>query len=461
MRVLRSSVSPHRESEALDRQALQSNAARLQLVEPTSMEKEESPMSCRRRIVVTGLGAIAPNGVGKDAFWDGLIKGRSGINRITRFDASAFPCQIAGEVNDFQPTSYLHLPEAKRMSRVSQFAVAAAKMALEDSGLRVTMENARKIGVCFGTSAGKGEIFEADHLPFLKKGVRGIHPLSFVEFPPHSASSHIAIALGASGVCGSISTGCTAGLDALHWGYLQLCCGSVTAMIVGSAEALLSPFAFGAVCASGVLSTRNEAPQEASRPFELHRDGLVLSEGTGAVVLETLAQAEERNARIYAEVLGYATARGGTEFVGCDLSGADMARILETAIYQAGLPKHHIDYISAHGIGLRDYDAAETNAVKAVFGSQAYHIPVSSIKSMIGQPFAAGSSLQIVASCLTLQHGIVPPTINYDTPDPSCDLDYVPHRARRARVRTLLVHAHGMGGTDSALALGKLNAVQG
>jgi 3-oxoacyl-[acyl-carrier-protein] synthase II len=418
-------------------------------------------VSGQRRIVVTGLGAIAPNGVGKDAFWDGLIRGRSGINRITRFDARAFPCQIAGEVNDFQPTSYINPSEAKRMSRVSQFAVAAARMALDDSGLRVTRENAPNIGVCFGTSAGKGEIFETDHLSFLHKGVRGIHPLSFVEFPPHSASSHIAIALGVSGVCGSISTGCTVGLDALHWSCLQLCRGSATAMVVGSAEALLSPFAFGAVCASGVLSKRNEAPQEASRPFELHRDGLVLSEGTGAVVLEALAQAEERNARIYAEVLGYATARDGAEFVNCDLSGADMARVIETAIYQAGLLKHRIDYINAHGIGLRDYDTAETNAVKAVFGSQAYHIPVSSIKSMIGQPFAAGSSLQIVASCLTLQHGVVPPTINYDTPDPSCDLDYVPQRARRARVRTLLVHAHGMGGTDSALVLGKLNAMQG
>jgi 3-oxoacyl-[acyl-carrier-protein] synthase II len=178
------------------------------------MPEEESSVSDRRRIVVTGLGAIAPNGVGKDAFWDGLIKGRSGIDRITRFDASAFPCQIAGEVNDFQPTSYIDPSEAKRMSRVSQLAVAAAKMALDDSGLRVTMKNARKIGVCFGTSVGKGEIFEADHLPFLEKGVRGIHPLSVVEVTPHGTSSHVAIELGSSGCCGSAATGCTAGTDA-------------------------------------------------------------------------------------------------------------------------------------------------------------------------------------------------------------------------------------------------------
>jgi 3-oxoacyl-[acyl-carrier-protein] synthase II len=193
----------------------------------------------------------------------------------------------------------------------------------------------------------------------------------------------------------------------------------------------------------------------------LHRDGLVLSEGAGAVVLEVLEQAEARNARVYAEVVGYATARDGAEFVRCDLGGSDMARVIETALYRSRLPKHGIDYINAHGIGLHDYDMAETNAIKAVFEDQAYHIPVSSIKSMIGQPFGAGSSLQVVASCLTLQHGIIPPTINYDTPDPACDLDYVPNRSRRARVRTLLVHAHGMGGTDSALVLERLNIMPG
>jgi 3-oxoacyl-[acyl-carrier-protein] synthase II len=416
-------------------------------------------VSGQRRIVVTGLGAIAPNGVGKDAFWDGLIRGRSGINRITRFDARAFPCQIAGEVNDFQPTSYINPSEAKRMSRVSQFAVAAARMALDDSGLRVTPENAPNIGVCFGTSAGKGEIFETDHLSFLQKGVRGIHPLAHAEFPPHSVSSHVAMELGASGVCGSVSTGCTAGLDTLYWGYLQIGLGRATVMVVGGAEALLSPFAFGAVCAAGVLSKRNEAPEEASRPFELHRDGLVLSEGAGAVVLEPLEQAEERNARIYAEVLGYATVRDGKELIRCDLSGAGMARVIETALYQSRLPKHRIDYINAHGVGLRDYDLAETNAIKAVFADHAYNMPVSSVKSMIGQPFAAGGALQVVASCMTLQQGIIPPTINYGAPDPCCDLDYVPNRARRARVRALIVRAHGMWGTDSALVLGRLDSV--
>jgi 3-oxoacyl-(acyl-carrier-protein) synthase len=209
-----------------------------------------------------------------------------------------------------------------------------------------------------------------------------------------------------------------------------------------------------------VLSKQNAAPAKASRPFDLQRDGLVVSEGAGAFVLEVLDQAEEREATIYAEVLGIATARYGNDLVYCDLNGAGTARVIEIALYQSQLPKSRIDYINAHGVGLRDYDAAETSAIKTVFGKQAYHIPISSIKSMIGQPFAAGGSLQVVASCLTLQHGCIPPTINCETPDPTCDLDYVPFRARAARVCAVLIHAHGMGGTDSALVLGKLGARQ-
>jgi 3-oxoacyl-[acyl-carrier-protein] synthase II len=415
-------------------------------------------MAQKARVVITGLGVIAPNGIGKDAWWEGLLTGRSGIRRITQFDASPFPCQIAGEVIDFQPTGYINPREVKRMSRVSQFAVAAAKMALRDSAVEVSAENAPWMGVCFGTSLGKGEVFENDYPAFLERGVRGIHPLTLPQFAVHGMSSQVAIELGVSGVCGSIATGCTAGLDALQWGYIQICQGRARVMVVGSAEALLTPFAFGAVCATGVLSKQNATPEKASRPFDLQRDGLVLSEGAGALVLEALDHAEEREAPIYAEVLGVATARDGDDLVHCDLSGAGMARVMDIALYQSQIAKSRIDYINAHGVGLRDYDAAETNAIKAVFGKRAYHIPVSSIKSMIGQPFAAGGSLQVAASCLTLQRGYVPPTINYEMPDPACDLDYVPHRARAVRTRALLVHAHGMGGTDSALVLGKLDA---
>jgi 3-oxoacyl-(acyl-carrier-protein) synthase len=331
-------------------------------------------------------------------------------------------------------------------------------MALNDSAVEVSAANAPWIGVCFGTSIGKGELFEHDYPAFLERGVRGIHPLTLPQFASHGLSSQVAIELGVSGICSSIATGCTVGLDAIQWSHMQICQGRAKMMVVGSAEALINPFTFGAICATGVLSKRNARPEQASRPFDLERDGLVMSEGAGAIVLEALDHAEERQALIYAEVLGAATARDGNDLVHCDVNGAGTARVMEIALYQSQLPKSCIDYICAHGVGLRDYDTAETCAIKSVFGKHAYHIPVSSIKSMIGQPFAAGGSLQVVASCLTLQHSCVPPTINYQTLDPTCDLDYVPQRARAARVRALLVHAHGMGGTDSALVLGKLDA---
>ena len=411
-------------------------------------------MAQQARVVVTGLGAIAPNGVGQEAFWHGLITGRSGITAITHFDASPYPSQIAGEVKDFQPEEFLTPHEVKRMPRVSQFASAAVKMAIKDAGFRRDELHRNTIGVCFGTSTGKAEIFESDHVAFLTRGVRGIHPLSLLEFSPHAVSSHVAMTLGVSGVCGTVSSGCTAGFDAVQWGCQQIGLGHATVMAVGGAEALLTPFAFGVACAVGALSCRNDAPQQASRPFERDRDGLVLGEGAGALILEDLEHARERGAAIYAEVLGYATARDGQDFVKCDLSGAVTVQVMETALYQTGIPKQQIDYISAHGNGLRDYDTAETNAIKTVLGARAYNIPVSSIKSMIGQPFAAAGALQLVAACLSLRHGVVPPTINYDMPDPECDLDYVPQRARRARLHTLLAHAHGMGGTDSALVLG-------
>jgi 3-oxoacyl-[acyl-carrier-protein] synthase II len=412
-------------------------------------------MAGKRRVVITWLGAIAPNGIGKEGFWRGLLEGRSGIRRITHFDPSEFLCQIAGEVADFEPTAYLDSHEARRLARVSQFAVIAAKMALQDSGIQVTAANAKRIGVCFGTSLGKPEVFEEDYGRFQARGVHSINPFTLIEMASHGGSSHVSIALGASGVCGTLSSGCTTGLDVILWGQQQVASGRAEAMIVGSAEALISPFIFGMVCAVRVLSKRNQEPERAVRPFEAQRDGIVLSEGAGALVLETLEHAQERGAPIYAEVRGMASAREGDDIVRCDLDGASLARVMENALYDAEMLETDIDYISAHGVGLVDYDLAETNAIKQVFGRHAFNMPISSIKSMIGQPFAASGALQAVAACLSLQQGMVPPTINYEIPDPQCDLDYVPNRARPARLRSSLVHAHGMGGTTSVVIFSK------
>lgn len=409
-------------------------------------------------MVIAGLGAVAPNGIGRDAYWDGLISGRSGVDRISLFDASALPCQIAAEVKGFNPKSYMDARDAKRMPRVSQFAIASAKMAVDDAGIQVTPENTGQIGVCFGTAFSKPEAFETDHQPYLNRGLRGIHPTTLFELSTHAVSSHVAIALGANGVCGTLAMGCTVGLDVVQWSYQQICFRRAAMMVVGSAEALLNPFTFSTICALGVLSQRNHEPQRASRPFDRDRDGLVIGEGAGAFVLEELDHARARGATIYGEVLGIGEGRSGESETDCDDDGADMASVMQTALYQAKRQGADIDYVCAHGNGHRQYDIGETRALKQTLGRHAYSIPVSSIKSMIGQPFSAGGSLQIVASCLALQHNMVPPTVNFENPDPDCDLDYVPKRARRSRIRNVLIHAHGIAGTDAVVILGKVGA---
>ena len=408
-----------------------------------------------KRVVITGLGIVAPNGIGTDEFWQSLILGQSGINRITSFDASNLPTQIAGEVKNFEPTLYLNSRQARRMSRVAQFAVATTYMAIEDSGLEISDENRHEIGACFGTTIGKGDIFEQDHAEYLKKGMKGIYPLTALQFCPHSLTGYVSVEFGISGSATTISSGCATGLDVIIWGYSQIRDGGMKAIIVGSAETPLFPFFFSALCASGNLSTRNDDPKRASRPYDFRRDGLVISEGGSAVLLEDLESALDRGAKIYAEILGFGSAEEGLDMMKCDTSGGTLARTIKAALAMAKLDASKIDYICAHGNSMPDYDIAETNAFKLVFGKRAYKIPISSIKSMTGQTLAAGGGFQVVASCLTLQNGIVPPTINYEIPDPNCDLDYVPNQARAARVHTVLINAHSLGETHSVLILGQ------
>lgn len=412
-------------------------------------------MAQQPRVVITGLGVVAPNGIGKEAYWEGLRAGRSGVDHITLFETMGLPCNIAAEVKGFEPSAYMSTKEAKRVGRVSQFAIAAAKIAIADANIEIMPDNARHIGVCFAAAMGKPEVFETDYNPYTLRGARAIHPTTFFEVSPHAVSSHVAMAVGSEGVCGTLAMGCTSGLDVVQWAFSQIQQRQAHMMVVGSSEAMLTPFAVSVVAANGILTQYEGTPQAASRPFERDRDGIVLSEGCGAMILESLEHARGRNVPIYAELLGCAGGRGGVNLVAADLDGVDIAQVMETALYQAGIAKTQIDYINAHGNGLRDYDTAECNAIKAVFGQQAYNIPVSSIKSMIGQPFSAGGSLQMVASCLTMKNNLLTPTINYDYVDPVCDLDFVPNRARRARVDHLMVHAHGIGGSDAVVVLGK------
>ena len=411
-------------------------------------------MKNSRRVVITGLGVVAPNGIGKETFWQNLIAGKSGIGYITAFDASSYPCQIAGQILDFVATDFMRSRTAKTMGRFSQLGVASTRLALEDAKLSISPELATQTFACFGNSAnGIGDI-AADAIEKLSgQGVAAVKPWSALEFPPHAAASHLAIEFGIRGQAVTISSNCCTGLDAIETARAQIASGNATVALAGSSDAPIFPSAFSAFCALGALSKRNDAPEKASRPYDLLRDGLVISEGAATLVLEDYEFARDRGATIYAEVLGF---KAGSEAIGMrkgDLSGKVMADAMRGAISRSGLSPAEIDHINAHGSSLADYDVCDSNAFKEALGEHAYHIPITSIKSMIGQPISAAGTLQTAAACMSLQVQCAPPTINQEVPDPQCDLDYVPNVARVARIRRVLINAHSFGGSVSALVI--------
>jgi 3-oxoacyl-[acyl-carrier-protein] synthase II len=409
----------------------------------------------RRRVVITGLGVVAPNGVGKDAFWQNLIAGKSGIDWITFFDPSPFPSRIAGEVRNFQPEQFMTARQARELWRFSQFAVASSRMALEDAKFTIRPGNADRVAACFGTCVNGFEHIEDTHQTFQADGFRQIPPQTCLEYSTHAPVSHVSIAFGIKGPTMTLASGCSTGLDVIKWGADQIRQGIVDAAVVGSTEAPLTPLLFATFCALEALSRHHGPPHKACRPYDLTRDGIVLAEGGGALVLEHLDSALDRGAPIYAEFLGYGLASEALHLRKTDATGDGIARAIGAALASAHLSPADVDYIHGHGNSLPDYDAAETLGIKTALGSHAYSIPISSIKSMIGQPIAASGALQAIASALTLAHGLIPPTINYQLPDPLCDLDYVPNHARVARVRHALVNAHAAGGSHSVLVLGR------
>ncbi|HKW90944.1 MAG TPA: beta-ketoacyl-[acyl-carrier-protein] synthase family protein [Methylomirabilota bacterium] len=412
-----------------------------------------------RRVVITGLGVVAPNGIGKDAFWQNLVAGKSAIDYITAFDPTPYPCHVAGEVRDFDAKAFTTTRKAKMMGRFSQFAVAATRLALEDAHLTVRAGLSSAISIFYGTSINGGGDVAADALDALHRaGVAGINPWAALEYPPHAPSSYIAIEFGIKGPALSISSNCCTGIDAINEGFKHIAAGSSTVAVVGGCDAPVFPLAFGAFCALGALSKRTDAPQKASRPYDLLRDGIVISEGAATLVLEELEFARDRGANIYAEVLGHGSASEAIGMRKGDLSGKRMAVAISEAILQAGLVPERIDHVNAHGSSLPDYDICDTNAFKEAFGKHAYRIPVASIKSMIGQPVSAAGTIQAAAACLSIRDQIVPPTINQEVPDPQCDLDYVPNTSRVARVRNVLVNGHSFGGSVAALVIGALTS---
>jgi len=410
-----------------------------------------------RRVVVTGMGAVTPIGLGVSNFWAALLAGKSGIRDITSFDASRLPSRIAGEVHDFHIRDFIRQGRKPPVARFSAFAVAAARLAVDHAKLS---RNGASIGVCIGSSVqGNADIGEGAFAKFREHGWQSLGVAPSLEVAAHSASSYVQGELQVSGPLMTIASACCTGIDSIAWGVDQVRSGAAEAAIVGAAEAPLSQFTFGLFSASGFLSTWNGPAAEASRPYDRQRSGLVLSEGAGVLVLEELEHAFARGAEIFGEVLGYAShAEESSLREPHDRYAAALQQSILAAISRSQLQARDIDYVCAHGNSTKFDDEAEATAHRKAFGHHAYSLAVSSIKSMIGQPFSAGGVLQVVAATLATYHNVAPPTINLTSPDPKCDLDYIPNKPRPARVKHAVVHSHSLGGhvpgSHSALVIG-------
>jgi len=406
----------------------------------------------RPKVVVTGMGAITPLGLNVQDTWQALIEGRSGIGRITQFDASAYPTQIAGEVKGFDPGEYMDVREARRMARFSQFAVAGAKMALEDAGLTVDESTAEDVGVVIGTAIGGGLVeSEMAHLILLNKGLRRVPPLFVPSMIPNAAAHHVACAFGIRGYSSTVVGACASGNQAIGEGARAIRDGSAQVVIAGGTESTMCELALAGICAMRALSTRNDEPERASRPFDAERDGFVVSDGCGVLVLESLDHAMARGARVYAEVLGYGVSSDAYHVSAPHPEGRGSALAMRRAIADAGLKPEDIRYINAHATATPIGDPAEVVAIKSVFGSRAYEIPVNATKSMIGHLLGAAGAVEAIATIMTIQEGILHPTINYEHPDPECDLDCVPNEARRTQVDIALSNSFGFGGQNACL----------
>jgi 3-oxoacyl-[acyl-carrier-protein] synthase II len=409
----------------------------------------------KKRVVVTGLGLITPVGIGVDASWHGLIEGRSGIGLITQFDASQFPTKIAGEVVGFNPEDFIETKEIKKMDRFIHFAVAAATMAMNDSGLKITEANAERTGVFVGSGMGGLHTIEHYHSAFLEKGPRRISPFFIPMLVVNLASGQISIRFGAKGPNSAVATACATGSHAIGDACKIIQRGDADAMIAGGTEAVITPLGIGGFNAMKALSTRNDEPEKASRPFDVDRDGFIMGEGAGIVILESLQSARERGARIYAEVVGYGMTADAYHITAPAPGGEGAARCMAIALKDAGIQPAEVNYINAHGTSTKYGDELETQAIKKVFGEDAYKIAVSSTKSMTGHLLGAAGGVEAVISALTIYHDTIAPTINLDNPDPECDLDYVPHKARKTTVNYTLTNSFGFGGTNACLVFKK------
>jgi 3-oxoacyl-[acyl-carrier-protein] synthase II len=408
-----------------------------------------------RRVVITGVGLITPIGTGTEDFWRALLSGVSGVGPITHFDTSEYTTRIAAEVKDFDPEQYVERKEAKRMDRFVQFSVAASKMALEDSGLSITPENEARAGVLIGSGIGGTGTWEEQHANLLEKGPRRVSPFFVPMLISDMASGMVSILFGAKGPNLAIVTACATGTHAIGEAAKIIKRGDADIMIAGGSEAAITPMAVAGFCAARAFSTRNDDPEHASRPFDLNRDGFVMGEGAGTVILESLEYAKARGAKIYGEVIGFGMSGDAYHITAPAPGGEGAVRSMVEALRDAGIRPDQVDYINAHGTSTEENDKTETMAIKAVFGDYAYKVPISSTKSMTGHLLGAAGAVEVVACLCAMRDGIIPPTTNYETPDPECDLDYVPNVAKKADVRVAMSNSFGFGGHNATLILAK------
>ena len=412
----------------------------------------------RRRVAITGLGAVTALAESVDGLFDALCEGKSGISAIESFDVTEYLVKFGGEIKNFDPTNYVEVREAKRMDRFTQFAVAAAQEAVKDASLDFSKEDLWRVGVIVGTGIGGIHEIEEQHTRLLHKGPRKISPFCVPRLMSNAASGNIAIQYGLRGLNYCCTSACASGSHAIGDAYLNIAIGRSDCVITGGSEAALTPIALASFCAAKSLSRRNEDPEAASRPFDKDRDGFVLSEGAGILVLEEYEHAKKRGAKIYAEMLGYGATDDGYHITAPLPDGAGAAKAMEIAIADAGIEKEQVDYINAHGTGTQLNDLAESAAIKNVFGEHVYNLAISSTKSCIGHLLGAAGAVELVICCKVIAESVIPPTINLENPDHRCDLkiNYVPLKPQKREVNVALSNSLGFGGHNACLIIGKI-----
>ncbi|MFC1884978.1 beta-ketoacyl-ACP synthase II [Thermodesulfobacteriota bacterium] len=411
----------------------------------------------KRRVVITGLGVVAPNGIGLSEFWKANKSGISGIENLSFFDTTNFQTKIAGEVKNLDPEDYMPKKTAKSVDRFVHLGLSSTKMAIDDSGLDLEKEDKERIGVIIGSGLGGALFHEEQMILCLKRGAHRANPAGVPRTTPNAVAAHIAIQYGLLGPNLVISTACASGNHAIGEAFKKIQYNEADIIITGGAEAPLTEFTFGAFYAMRVLSRANGDPSEVSKPFDNERDGFVMGEGAGILVLEELGRARKRNAHIYGEIVGYGMTSGAYHIALPQPDGKDAARAMALALSEADVKPQEIDYINAHGTATRANDMIETKAIKEVFGAQAYKLMISSTKSMTGHAIGAAGAIEAVVCCLALENQTVPPTINYKNPDPDCDLDYVPNHARKAELNHIISNSFGFGSVNATLLIKRVD----